>query len=532
MDTRPPALGSDQRGMIMLIGIVMGCLMVGSLWYLIAVGNAILHQERLQDAADALAFQSAIWHARGMNLLALINMLMAAILIVIVALRVAELVVIALLLACHIVTAPTGILEVVCGALDVGSLTSLITLENRIGQPVMYTLQGLTYAEAGVAIAVPYLATGPGLKKTSGFYKEQGVTGDHNVFSLSLLPTSIDVGLKLVGGPVKPRIGWIGALIRSAPGVGSLVVSGDPGPLIESVKDGWPSLPVEDDGFEQLCSRTGELIATGLEGSSLPHMALELLGGQFLPQPVMSAIDQTDQLFRIAIGDVFGAVSVVLCEPLMSMVNRLIHHITHLPNWVIKHGLRFIPGARDIVKMVTGSALGKGFLGTSVSSVHPAALWSIADNGSAFLRVWASAGKPDQSKWAFTRKIQVGAGQAVAAAEYYASCYKVGDFLPVGIQGALLRDCEDDAMWRVGWSARMRRVRPVLDELNASQIASHVVADAVSDALPGFVADATPFANFIDWLFTDHASPVSHALDQLFQPVNAPDNEHRSNIIH
>jgi hypothetical protein len=74
-------LGRDERGAIALIA---------ALAYVQGVGAVVLQREQLQDAADAAAFSSAVLHARGMNVLALLNMLMAALLAVLVALKLVE----------------------------------------------------------------------------------------------------------------------------------------------------------------------------------------------------------------------------------------------------------------------------------------------------------------------------------------------------------------------------------------------------------------------------------------------------------
>lgn len=80
----------DNRGAIMVMGVFMATLVAGMLYYIIGIGETILLRERLQDGTDAGAFAAAVLHARGMNLIALINMIMAAVLSVLVALRIAE----------------------------------------------------------------------------------------------------------------------------------------------------------------------------------------------------------------------------------------------------------------------------------------------------------------------------------------------------------------------------------------------------------------------------------------------------------
>ncbi len=84
------SLARDERGAIMVMGVFMAVLLVGMLYYIVGVGDAIIQRERMQDAADAAAFSSAVMHARGMNIIALINMVMAAVLAVLVIIRVAQ----------------------------------------------------------------------------------------------------------------------------------------------------------------------------------------------------------------------------------------------------------------------------------------------------------------------------------------------------------------------------------------------------------------------------------------------------------
>src|SRR5688572_30729369 len=72
------SLLSNQQGAIMVIGIFIAMMLVGMLYYLWGIGGAVLFRERMNDAADASAFSAAVVHARGMNILALLNIIMAA----------------------------------------------------------------------------------------------------------------------------------------------------------------------------------------------------------------------------------------------------------------------------------------------------------------------------------------------------------------------------------------------------------------------------------------------------------------------
>ena len=67
----------------MAAGIFMACLLVGLLYYLAGLGQALIFRERMQDAADSAALGGAVMAARGMNIIALLNNFMAAMLAVI-----------------------------------------------------------------------------------------------------------------------------------------------------------------------------------------------------------------------------------------------------------------------------------------------------------------------------------------------------------------------------------------------------------------------------------------------------------------
>src|SRR5256885_13432557 len=85
------SLARDARGAILVPAIVMGSLLVGALFYVAAAGDAIIFRTQLQDAADTTAFTTAIWHAKGMNMIALLNIFMSLLLFVVVILHFIEL---------------------------------------------------------------------------------------------------------------------------------------------------------------------------------------------------------------------------------------------------------------------------------------------------------------------------------------------------------------------------------------------------------------------------------------------------------
>ncbi|HVJ15795.1 MAG TPA: hypothetical protein VM686_10140, partial [Polyangiaceae bacterium] len=86
--THPP--GGDDRGAISLIAVFFAVFAIAMLYSLIGTAQAIAFREGLQDHADKAALSSAILHARSMNLIVLINLVMAGLLAILVALKLVE----------------------------------------------------------------------------------------------------------------------------------------------------------------------------------------------------------------------------------------------------------------------------------------------------------------------------------------------------------------------------------------------------------------------------------------------------------
>jgi hypothetical protein len=70
----PTSLARDRRGGILVVTLFTSSLLIGVLFFMLAVGRSIRHGETLGDAADGSAFSGAVMHARAMNLIALMNM--------------------------------------------------------------------------------------------------------------------------------------------------------------------------------------------------------------------------------------------------------------------------------------------------------------------------------------------------------------------------------------------------------------------------------------------------------------------------
>lgn len=83
-------LARDDSGAILAMCVFMAAFLVGCLWYVMGIGDAAVHRERLQDGSDAAVYAAAVYHARGMNLIAITNLCMAANLAVLAALKTSQ----------------------------------------------------------------------------------------------------------------------------------------------------------------------------------------------------------------------------------------------------------------------------------------------------------------------------------------------------------------------------------------------------------------------------------------------------------
>lgn len=77
--SREDGLLADRAGAILVIGVFIAPFLVGAIYYLVACSTVITQREGLQQAADAAAFAPSVASARGMNIIAVMNILMMCI---------------------------------------------------------------------------------------------------------------------------------------------------------------------------------------------------------------------------------------------------------------------------------------------------------------------------------------------------------------------------------------------------------------------------------------------------------------------
>lgn len=228
----PRALGRvrllvDERGSVLLLGVFLGVFLAALLYFVMGTGAVIRDREGLQDAADSAAFGAAILHARGMNLIALVNLVMAALVAVLVACRVVQgLCLLGTLIAASLAPSTFGASLSVVPPLK-SAMTFFEQAHRSLQSPILQTVGVLHRTQQVIARAVPPVAVIDAALETSRHH---------------------------------PPARWAFVL------------------------PGRASLPVEPDRFEVLCERAGETV---VDLAMLPFASLKL---GVVAQPLRKAL--------------------------------------------------------------------------------------------------------------------------------------------------------------------------------------------------------------------------------------------------
>lgn len=223
---------ADTRGGIFLLGIGLGMVLVGVAWNVSSLGAAAVWRERATDVADAAAFDSAVWHARGMNLLVMSNLLMAIFMALFTFWRMIVTVLAGLSYLCNWpLFPPCAFVQTLAG--------QAARIDDRVAQNVSALLRSLTSTQRALASltpVVPMALTPETLLKR--FPQAQAV----QTFSQALLPSKSSQG-KGFGNLATDWQNLVdGKVLRS----------------LEQRLGVGVSMPVQADDFDVLCSRSVE----------------------------------------------------------------------------------------------------------------------------------------------------------------------------------------------------------------------------------------------------------------------------------
>lgn len=152
-----PRGARDERGAILIFGLLASTLLVGVLWWLMGMGEALAFHERGQEVADAAAFSTAVVEARALNTIVLLNLVMSAILAVRVLVRLVQfaLIIAGIALIATIVGIPFGVT-----ALELSADVEEIYKE--INPTITAGLDALSLVAAGVGMSMSGMGKGAG----------------------------------------------------------------------------------------------------------------------------------------------------------------------------------------------------------------------------------------------------------------------------------------------------------------------------------------------------------------------------------
>jgi hypothetical protein len=237
-------LAASTEGDVNVPTIFLMAFLLGLMVYTIGLGDAAVHHEAMQDAADGAALGPAVLHARGMNVLAFTNLVMTAVVSVLAAVRTVQM----LLLAANIIAC----------ALPVNPYCPLLSswqdpygkFVKIVDKTVSTMNRGLYASESAIGRSIPIMAQAKARagalayapRVESGFYA-----------GLPLIPGQLDRGSLGLEGP-------------------SVSIKGN-------VRFG---LPVEDEPYEDLCAQASKEI------DDLVFKPLVFLpGSNVIIQPIM-----------------------------------------------------------------------------------------------------------------------------------------------------------------------------------------------------------------------------------------------------
>ena len=148
----------EDRGAVMVMATFFALFLVALVYHVAGVGRAALEQQIMQDAADSVALSAATAKARGMNIIALLNLVMAAVLAVLVAIRVLEAV---LVVAIAVVGVACIVTEgAACGAVAPleAAYEAVYEIDQEVEPEIKEVLQAREEAANAVVQVTPILA--------------------------------------------------------------------------------------------------------------------------------------------------------------------------------------------------------------------------------------------------------------------------------------------------------------------------------------------------------------------------------------
>src|SRR5262245_39843528 len=187
----------------MLLYVAAALLLVGMVWAIIGTGARMVQKETIQSSADAAAFSAAVIKAKGLNIIAFCNLVMALLLAIIMLLRLIK----GVLMVCVAVTLAAcfdifgG--EILCGFNPWAdeALSQYSQLEQQVEPRIMDAMKGLAKLERVVNKTFPALSLVEAYRVgTHDTYSKHAMSGSHLVTVTWPLPVGKDFSLPTKDG--------------------------------------------------------------------------------------------------------------------------------------------------------------------------------------------------------------------------------------------------------------------------------------------------------------------------------------------
>ena len=425
---------SDQRGAILLMAVFMASFLVGCLWYLIGVGDAIIYRQKMQDGADAAAYVSAVYHARGMNIIALMNIIMAALLAVLIALKVAEIIAgIVAAVSCIICAIPFGQFACpVCGV-STDLVAQLANIIPKVQKTVDTLLEVLSVAQKGVAIAAPDLGAVEALAQA----KYYAPTVKKSIaLSVSMIPTGTRLGLPVQEMPFATLCGKAGEFVVDIVGFWL------PGPFKRFLRGAIEGITTKASTF--FCGNGGGSVGGGFSDSADVDQTCN-------DAKAAADQEQADYQKALAAATANGTTPPPPPQPFnLADCKKQLKDEINKPQKPPKSGTSTTGGKGKTGKEMFSSAEnGDDYFGVYSFVTGDPALVKNSDKGVA-IAAWGGGSAKSTS---------VGENTGFAKADFYY------DQTRADTGGKLdWASYKDDALWNLRWRARLRRFRvPTLD---------------------------------------------------------------------
>jgi|GEM_PF-2114932 len=518
MNRTGKTLSNDTSGAVVLIAVFMAVFLVSMLWYMIGIGNAIVYRETMLDGADATAYAAAVYDARGMNVIAMINLIMAAVMAVLVVVKLIQVLNFALnAFSCIACAIPFG--EWACPICAASSEAEdpIANIVNDVQNVVNKVEPALHGASSVVAVGMPWIAEarsiiiardysptvhggltislsqlpGAGAKDmfgsgSSGEGGSQPVTHYVQCRDGSNSPTCSWEGGNSTGTKTKsgaPNMGGCcsnhGGILGEGAAMPSDTQSSDSSGSGGSGGGGRLGLPVQDDDPAVLCKAAAVIVKTLLDDTL---GKVPLVGGFFhyVDGLLASLVDKFPSYFcgggsapdiKGAIGNQLGKYGL---DPSKACTKQNIQQ--HNKNCTGKKGCTPYTGSDGGVaqckaavnKQTSGNDPNAGGENNDQSNEATKKIFANANMGDDYFAVfsimWSDLGSgPDKgvslASWGKTQppSVEFFSKLSFAKAEFY---YDIGTgmFSFQDNPDGKAQQIPDDAMWNMRWRARLRRM--------------------------------------------------------------------------